>query len=371
MKFTLLDMTQNILSAMSSDEVNSISDTTESMQVAQIIKNKYYDIVSRGELPEHQELFQLDPATDGSTPVLMFVPDGVSKINSIRYFNTNTGVLGQTFGHGVNTDLPIDDTGWTATSTSSVSIGTGTKTFTINDDTLDIKVGDFMVATAGPTLMYGTVSDYTNFTLEVNITTKIGAGTYTSWTIYQNTNGAAPPGYQEVTILPVEQFLDHVNRFNPTETTVSSFVFTDSYNDTSNNFTFYYKTNQQPQFCCVISNYWVIFDSYDATQDVTIQASKTECWGQVIPEFTMADDFYPDLDDQQFALLLNESKSLAFYELKQQVHAKADQEIKRQWSTVQKNKSVVNRPTYFDQIPNFGRRGSMGHNLSIIRPNRP
>ena len=90
MKFTLLDMTQNILSAMSSDEVNSISDTTESMQVAQIIKNKYYDIVSRGELPEHQELFQLDPATDGSTPVLMFVPDGVSKINSIRYFIGST-----------------------------------------------------------------------------------------------------------------------------------------------------------------------------------------------------------------------------------------------------------------------------------------
>ncbi len=368
MKFTLLDMTQNILSAMSSDEVNSISDTTESMQVAQIIKNKYYDIVARGELPEHQELFQLDPSTDGSTPVLMFVPDGVSKIESIRYFNTNTGILGQTYGHGVNTDLPIDDTGWMATSTSSVSVGKGTKTFIINDDMLSIKVGDFMIATAGPSLMYGTVADYTDYTLEVNITNKIGAGTYDTWVIYQNTNGSAPPGYQNVTILPVEEFLDHVNRFNPTEETVSSFVFTDSYNSTSNNFTFYYKTNQQPQFCTVISNYWVIFDCYDATQDVTIQASKTECWGQVIPEFTMVDDFYPDLDDQQFALLLNEAKSLAFFELKQQTHTKADQEIRRQWSSVQKNKSVVNRPTYFDQIPSFGRRGNRGNYLTIRKP---
>jgi hypothetical protein len=364
-------MTQNILSAMSSDEVNSISDTTESMQVAQIIKNKYYDITARGDLPEHKELFQLDPATDSSTPTMMFVPDGVSKIESIRYFNTNTGMLGQTFGHGVNTDLPANDVGWDATSTTSVTVGTGSKVFTINDDMLQITVGDFMVATAGPSLMYGTVTDYTDYTLTVNITTKIGAGTYNSWMIYQNTNGAAPPGYQEVVILPVEQFLDHVNKFNPTENTVSSFVFTDSYNNIDNNFTFYYKTNQQPQFCTVISNYWVIFDCYDATQDVTIQASKTECWGQVIPEFTMADDFYPDLDDQQFALLLNEAKSLAFFELKQQTHAKADQEIKRQWSVVQKNKSVVNRPTYFDQIPDFGRRGSYGHSLSIIKPNRP
>ena len=53
MKYTLLEMTQDILSNMSSDEVNSISDTPESLQVATIIKQKYYDIVSRGDLPEH------------------------------------------------------------------------------------------------------------------------------------------------------------------------------------------------------------------------------------------------------------------------------------------------------------------------------
>jgi len=36
-KKTVLDMVQDILSDMESDEVNSISDTTEALQVAQII----------------------------------------------------------------------------------------------------------------------------------------------------------------------------------------------------------------------------------------------------------------------------------------------------------------------------------------------
>jgi hypothetical protein len=38
-KMTLLEMTQNILSAMNSDEVNSITDTVESLQVAEEIQN--------------------------------------------------------------------------------------------------------------------------------------------------------------------------------------------------------------------------------------------------------------------------------------------------------------------------------------------
>jgi len=37
MKSTVLDMTQSILSGLGSDEVNSISDTTESLQVAEVI----------------------------------------------------------------------------------------------------------------------------------------------------------------------------------------------------------------------------------------------------------------------------------------------------------------------------------------------
>ena len=46
-KLTLLNMTQNILSEMDSDEVNGIADTVESTQVAHIIETMYYDLTAR------------------------------------------------------------------------------------------------------------------------------------------------------------------------------------------------------------------------------------------------------------------------------------------------------------------------------------
>ena len=288
MQMTLLDMTQNILSGLSSDEVNSISDTTESMQVATIIKNKYFDIITRINLPEHDQLIQLQPSLDPTVPVMMYVPDGVAEVKWLKYFNTNI-------------------------------ISTST-TGSIHDLNVD-------VAPSGP-------------------------------------NPSAIPGYEFVTILPIVQFIEMVNSFNPEESNVEQFTFTDSVNGFPGTYTFYYKNNFTPSFCTILSNYNVIFDSFDNTQDSTLQTSKTMAWGRVIPVFLMEDSFIPNLDDEQFSLLLNEAKALAYFELKQSIHAKAEQEIKRGWSTVQKNKSVSNKPSYFEQLPNFGRRGFFNNNYA-------
>lgn len=251
-------MTQEILSNMSSDEVNSIGDTTESLQVATIIKRSYFDIVSRLHTPEHNQLIQLTPSNDNTKPVLMYVPTEVDKIEWIKYFD----------------DSIIDS-----------------------------------------------------------------------------------PNYVYVTQLPIQQFLDMINSYNPTESNVASFVFNDTSNNYPSSYTFYYKNDLQPRFCTIISNQYVIFDSYDAAQDSTLQSSKTMCFGQVSPQFLMEDNFIPDLDDKEFPLLVNSAKALAFYELKQMPHAKAEQEVKRQWSSVQKNKSVNDIPSSFDRLPDFGRRG--------------
>lgn len=286
-------MTQEILSAMSSDEVNSISDTSESLQIATIIKRKYYDIISRGDLPEHNQVFQLTPSLDETQPTLMFIPDGIGRIEYIKYYDTNIADDGNS-----------------------------------QDD------------------QYGAYSEHdTNVDLENN------SG--------NSADGVGIPGYKYVTMLPIAQFLDMVNSFNTTDTDVESFTFSDTSNNFPGNFTFLYKNDRQPEYCCVLSNYYVIFDSFDSSQDSTLQASKTMCYGQVVPTFQLVDTFIPDLDSQQFPLLINEAKALAFYELKQQPHAMAMQEVKRQWSTVQKNKSVNNRPTYFQELPNFGRRSGL------------
>lgn len=259
MKQTLLQMTQDIMSNMSSDEVNSISDSPESLQVATIIKQKYFDIISRDNLTKHDQPFQLDPSLDGDSPVLMYIPEGVTRVDWIKYFNS------------LDTTPPA-------------------------------------------------------------------------------------PGYQYVTMLPIRQFIDMVTQFNLTESNVESFVFSDTSNGVPGDYPIYFKNDRQPSYCTVVSNFYVIFDSFDGTQDSTLQASKSMGFGQIAPIFQMNDTFIPDLDVSQFSLLINEAKSLAFYELKQQPHQLAMQEVKRQWSAVSKGKNINDRPTAFDSIPNYGRQ---------------
>lgn len=85
MRQTLLEMTQDILSSMDSDEVNSIADTTESLQVATVIKNVYRDIISRSNLPENFEMFELNASNDPMKPTIMYRPKGALSILWIKY----------------------------------------------------------------------------------------------------------------------------------------------------------------------------------------------------------------------------------------------------------------------------------------------
>lgn len=88
-KMTLLEMTQDILSDMDSDEVNSINDSVESLQVAQIIKTTYFNIVDGKHYPHFDELFQLDSASD-TRPTHMKIPDTIENINWIKYNTKKT-----------------------------------------------------------------------------------------------------------------------------------------------------------------------------------------------------------------------------------------------------------------------------------------
>lgn len=82
---TLLELTQDILSAMDSDEINDIDDTTESKQVVDHIIWVYNDIIADQELPEHFEFFELEASGDNTKPVLMTVPSDVLELRSVKY----------------------------------------------------------------------------------------------------------------------------------------------------------------------------------------------------------------------------------------------------------------------------------------------
>jgi hypothetical protein len=254
MKLTLLDYVQNIASAMSSDEVNSISDTVESMQIAEVVKTTFFNIMARANLPEQKKLFQLDSSADIAQPNLMFLPEGIKTIEWLKYYDADT----------------------------------------------------------------------------------------------------AATQYKYVTLIPLQQFVDYVNGFEPSQTNVETMNLTID----SQTYLFRYRTDIQPCYATVLSDYYVIFDAYNDTIDSTLQSSKTECFGLEEPVWLMEDTFIPQLDAAQVPLLLNEAKSLAFFELKQTNHQKAELEARRQWTSLQRDKSIDNKPSYFDQLPDFGRKGT-------------
>lgn len=84
-KMTLLEMTQDILSDMDSDEVNSINDSVESLQVAQIIKSTYYNIIDGRDYDFLYELFQLEANADSTKPTHMKLPETIIDLKYIKY----------------------------------------------------------------------------------------------------------------------------------------------------------------------------------------------------------------------------------------------------------------------------------------------
>lgn len=85
MKWTLLEITQDILNDLDSDEVNSINDTIESTQVAQIVKSTFFAMMSDRNWPHTRKLFQLTASGSSSLPNYMTVPDEIKEMIFLKY----------------------------------------------------------------------------------------------------------------------------------------------------------------------------------------------------------------------------------------------------------------------------------------------
>ena len=70
---------------MNSDEVNSITDTVESQQVAEEIKTTYYELYSNRAVPEFETLLHLEPVS--GKPNQLRIPDNVTRIKWVKYRN--------------------------------------------------------------------------------------------------------------------------------------------------------------------------------------------------------------------------------------------------------------------------------------------
>lgn len=90
-KMTLLEIVQNILTAMESDYANSIGDSTESAEVADVVKETFFDIVNNVlDLPEHKQLINLTGLGDTTHPNYLKLPDNVKSIEWFKYNKETT-----------------------------------------------------------------------------------------------------------------------------------------------------------------------------------------------------------------------------------------------------------------------------------------
>lgn len=255
MSITLLDYVQDILSSMDSEEVNSISDTTESAQVARVVKASYNALVSRLDLPDNYQLYELDPSLDSSKPTLMYRPSTAESLIWIKYNNA-----------------------------------------TVEDTTVQFK---------------------------------------------------------EVCFQPLDVFLDRMYLLSENESNVVSFNHTV---DTSS-LTFLCTNDAHPRWYTSPDDRTLVFDSYLADVDTTLQSTKSLAYGKIAQTFIMSDTFIPFPDIENSTILLNEAKALAFAELKQSQHAKAEQTARRLLIHNQKSKRAVdNLRSELDRLPNYARR---------------
>lgn len=85
MKMTLLEMVQDILTDMNSDNVNSISDTVESEQVASIVKNTYLKMCATREVPVLFANVELESVGTSDRPTVLRIPDNVAVLREVSY----------------------------------------------------------------------------------------------------------------------------------------------------------------------------------------------------------------------------------------------------------------------------------------------
>lgn len=226
-KFTLLEIVQKILSDMDAEEINSIGDTTESTQVASIVEDTFYNIISNRLIPEHQQLIKLTSLSQLARPTHFRYPDNTTKITHVWY------------------DVSDDDS------------------------------------------------------------------------------------YEYATV----EFVEPEEFFRRTDNRSQDYVDVEDVNGGTH---LRILNNKMPDFYTSFDDYNIVMDSYDSSVDTTLTSAKTRAMGTVIPTFQSTnDDYTPDLDDNYFPLLINESKSVAMSILKGAPDPKVEQAARRQRTRVQ------------------------------------
>jgi len=152
--------------------------------------------------------------------------------------------------------------------------------------------------------------------------------------VYYNISLTAIPNYKEIF------FAEPLDFLNITDNQSTDY---DTVLDKNGSTTLFISNTKMPTYYTSFDEEYMVFDSYLATEDTTLQAAKTRAYGQKYPTFTISDSFTPDLEAKMFPLLLAEVKSQSFSLFKPQVDPKIEQKARRLRSFLQNDKHKTNR----------------------------
>jgi hypothetical protein len=89
MKKTLLEIVKDILSDIDGQDVNSISDTVEALQVAKVVEAVFNDLIATRQIPELETLVKLTPLSNNLYPTHFVLGDNQTKLKALWYDVSN------------------------------------------------------------------------------------------------------------------------------------------------------------------------------------------------------------------------------------------------------------------------------------------
>lgn len=84
-KLTLLEIVNDIANDLDTENVNSIDDTVESTQIAQIVKTTFFELIANRNWPHLKRSVQLDSVSDLTRPTYLKLPELTKELISFSY----------------------------------------------------------------------------------------------------------------------------------------------------------------------------------------------------------------------------------------------------------------------------------------------
>lgn len=159
-------------------------------------------------------------------------------------------------------------------------------------------------------------------------------------------NGETRRNYKPMKYKDPDEFLVYLNKRDNTQNTVD-IIIDDS------GIELLIQNDKAPEYYTSFDDVNLIFDSYDSAVDSTLQESKLQAQGYIIPEFQLVDSFVPELPPDAFSLLYQETLSRVQLKAREFQDIKAEQEATKQSRWMSRNAFRVHGGITY---PNYGRK---------------